>query len=56
MKIRLCLIPKKIEKKCKGKKIQRKSRRKEKVKENKKNRLKVNKLFLFATSNSIYLF
>ena len=33
---RLCLVPRKFEGKCKGKKIQRKSRRKEKVKENKK--------------------
>ena len=29
---------------------------KEKVKENKKNRFKVNKLFLYATSNSFNLF
>ena len=29
---------------------------KEKVKENKKNRFKVNKLFLYATSNSFSLF
>ena len=33
---RLCLVPRKFEGKCKGKKIQRKSRKKEKVKENKK--------------------
>ena len=32
----LCLVPRKFEGKCKGKKIKRKSRRKEKVKENKK--------------------
>ena len=34
--LRLCLVPRKFEGKCKGKKIQRKSRGKEKVKENKK--------------------
>ena len=34
--LRLCLVPRKFEGKCKGKKIQRKSKRKEKVKENKK--------------------
>ena len=34
--LRLCLVLKKFEGKCKGKKIQRKNRRKEKVKENKK--------------------
>ena len=34
--LRLCLVPIKFEGKCKGKKIQRKSRRTEKVKENKK--------------------
>ena len=33
---RLCLVSRKFEGKCKGKKIQRKNRRKEKVKENKK--------------------
>ena len=32
----LCLVPRKFEGKCKGNKIQRKSRGKEKVKENKK--------------------
>ena len=32
----LCLVSRKFEGKCKGKKIQRKNRRKEKVKENKK--------------------
>ena len=42
---RLCLVPGKYEGKCEGNKIQRKSRRKEKVKKNKKNRLKVDKLF-----------
>ena len=44
--LRLCLILRKFEGKCKGKKIQKKNRKKEKVKENKKkNRLKVDKLF-----------
>ena len=37
------------------KKIQRKNKRKEKVKKNKKYILKVNKLFLFVTLNSFYL-
>ena len=32
----LCLVPGKFEGKCKGKKIEGKSKRKEKVKENKK--------------------
>ena len=45
----------KFEGKCKGKKIQLKSRRKENVKEKKK-RLKVDKLFFFVTSNSFSLF
>ena len=45
----------KFEEKCKGKKIQRKSRKKEKVKENKKNRLKVDKLFfLLLQTHFIY--
>ena len=34
--LRLCLVPRKFEGKCKGRKIQKKSRRKEKVKEIKK--------------------
>ena len=34
--LRLCLVLRKFEGKCKGKKIQRKNKRKEKVKENKK--------------------
>ena len=52
----LCLVPKKFEEKCKGKKIEEKSRRKKRVKENNKNRFKVNKLFLYTTSNSFHLF
>ena len=52
---RLGLVPRKLERKCKGKKIQRKSRRKEKVKENKKNRLKIDKLFfLLLQTHFIY--
>ena len=48
-------VLRKFEGKCKGKKIQRKSRRKEKVKENKKNRLKMNKLiFLLLQIHFIY--
>ena len=35
-RLMLCLVPKKFEGKCKGKKIQRKGGRKEKMKENKK--------------------
>ena len=50
------MIVRKFERKCKGNKIERKSKRKEKVKKNKKNRVKDDKLFLFATSNSFYLF
>ena len=53
--LRLCLVLGKFEGKCEGKKIQRKSRRKKKVKENKKNRLKVNKLFfLLLQTHFIY--
>ena len=43
---RLCLVPIKFERKCKGKKITKKSKRKKKVKKN-KNRFKVYKLILF---------
>ena len=32
----LCLVPIKFERKCKGKKIQKKNKKKEKIKENKK--------------------
>lgn len=45
----------KFEGKCKGKKIARKIRRKEKMKKNKK-RFKVNRLFLYAISNSFHFF
>ena len=51
---RLCLVPGKFEEKWKGKKIEKKSKRKEKVKE--KKRFKFNKLFLYISSNSFYLF
>ena len=53
--LRLCLVLRKFEGKYKRNKIERKSKRKEKVNEN-KNKFKVNKLFLFATSNSFNLF
>ena len=42
----------KFERECEGKKIERKSERKEKI----KNKFKVNKLFLYTTLNSLYLF
>ena len=45
----------KFEGKCKGKKIKNKSWRNEKVKKNKKNKLKIDKLF-FVTLNLFYLF
>ena len=53
--LNLCLVPGEFEVKWKIKKIWRKSTRKEKIKEN-NNRVKLNILFLFATSNQIYLF
>ena len=46
----LCLVFKKFEGKCKGKKIKRESEKK-KI----KNRFKINKLFLYVFSNSFYL-
>ena len=45
----------KFEGKYEKKKIERKSKRKENVKKN-KNKFKVNKLFLYLTSNSFYFF
>ena len=53
--LRVCLVIEKIERKCKGKKTDRKSKRKKKVKEN-KNRIKDDKLFLFVILNLFYLF
>ena len=50
------MVLEKFEGKCKEKKIERKNKRKEKVKEDKKNGVKDDKLFLFAMSNSFYLF
>ena len=52
----LCLIPKKFEGKCEGKKIKRKNVRKEKIEENKKNIFKIKKLFVYVSSNSFHLF
>ena len=54
-RLRLCSVLRKFDRKFKEKKIQQKSRRKEKMKEN-KNWFKVNKLFLYVTSNSFHLF
>ena len=50
--LKLCLVLEISKGKCKGNKIQRKSRMKEKMKK----RLKVNNLFLFVTSKLFYLF
>ena len=55
MRLELCLVLGKFKGKCKWKKIKRKSKRKEKIEESKKI-IKDDKLFLFATSNSFYLF
>ena len=52
-RFRLCLVAEKF-KGCEGKKSERKSASKEKVKEKKK--FKLNKLFLYVSSNSFYLF
>ena len=51
MILRLCLVLKKIEGKCKGKKIKRKSKKERKNEEN----FKFNKLCLYVFANSIYL-
>ena len=53
--IKSCLVPRKFEWKYKEKKIKRKNRRK-KMWRKIKNRFKVNKLFLYANSNSFHLF
>ena len=50
---KLCLVPKKYKGKCKGNK--RKKGMKEKTKEN-NNKFKINKLFLYDTSNLFDLF
>ena len=50
--LRLCLVHRKFERK----KIDKKIKKKKKVKKNKKNRVEIDKLFLFTTLNSFYLF
>ena len=51
----LCLVPRKFEGKCKGKKIQTKSRMKEKVNKKKK-RLKVDKLIFLLLQTHFFYF
>ena len=48
-------VPGKFEGKCKKKKIEKKSGRKEKKWRKIKNRFKINKLFLYISSNSFHL-
>ena len=50
------MVLRKFERKYEKKKIKRKNGKNEKIKENLKNTFKVNKLFLYVTSNSFYLF
>ena len=50
---RLCLVPGKFEEKCKGKKIEKKSKRKEKVKEKKGLNL-INYFYIFFQTYFTY--
>ena len=52
----LYLVLGKFKGKCERKEIERKNRSKDKMKENKKNKFKVNKLFLYTSLNSFHLF
>ena len=45
-----------VHRKFERKKIDKKINKKKKVKKNKKNRVEIDKLFLFTTLNSFYLF